>query len=180
MTCQLYEARRTARTDLSKFLEKITEIDPTCGLAQTCEINNTLPDNSIPTRFGYSPPGSFGSYQLAFSESNFKVTTSFKSGSGKQSDSGSLPKFPSLPVDDFNDNFIMNIPKDLNQQQEELLDGFKLSLVQANELEEKTRLQYKSEAWLKQRKLRFTVSKFGRVSRRQKNFEKFLQRHDEC
>ena len=31
----LYEARRTARTDLSKFLEKITEIDPTCGLAQT-------------------------------------------------------------------------------------------------------------------------------------------------
>ena len=52
MTCQLYEARRTARTGLSKYLVKITEIDPTCGLAQTCEINNT--DNSIPRRFGYS------------------------------------------------------------------------------------------------------------------------------
>ena len=107
MTYQLYEAR-TAWTDLSKFLEKITEIDP------TCEINNT--DNSIRTRFGYSPPGSFGSYQLAFSESNFKVTTSFKPGSAKQTDSGSLPKFPSLPVDDFNDNFTINIPKDLNNK----------------------------------------------------------------
>ena len=65
----------------------------------------------------------------------------------------------------------MNIPEDLNQQQE-LLDGLKLSLVQANELEEKPRLQYKSEAWLKEQKLRFTASKFGRVSQRQKNFEK--------
>ena len=85
--------------------------------------------------------------------------------------SGSLPKFPSLPVDDFNDNFTMNIPQNLNQQQEELLDD--LSLVQANELEEITRFQYKSEAWLKEQKLRFTASKIGRVSRRQKNFEKF-------
>ena len=42
-------------------------------------------------------------------------------------------------------------------------------------MEEKTRLQYKSEAWLKERKLRFTASKFGRVSRRQKNFEKFCK-----
>ena len=72
-------------------------------------------------------------------------------------DSGSLSKFPSLPVDDFNDNFTMNIPQNLNQQQEELLDDSKLSLVQANELEEITRFQYKSEAWLKERKLRFTA-----------------------
>ena len=42
------------RTDLSKFLEKITEIDATCGLAQTCEIDNI--DNTIPTGFGYTPP----------------------------------------------------------------------------------------------------------------------------
>ena len=72
-------------------------------------------------------------------------------------DSGSLSKSPSLPVDDFNDNFAMNIPQNLNQQQEELLDDSKLSLVQANELEEITRFQYKSEAWLKERKLRFTA-----------------------
>ena len=72
-------------------------------------------------------------------------------------DSNSLSKFPSLPVDDFNDNFTMNIPQNLNQQQEELLDDSKLSLVQANELEEITRFQYKSEAWLKERKLRFTA-----------------------
>ena len=128
VTCQLYEARRTVSIlDLSKFLEKITEIDPTCRLAQTCEINNI--DNTIPTKFGYSPSGSFASYQLAFSESNFIVTTSFKPESEKQIDSGSLPKFPSLPVDDFNDNFTMNIPEDLNQQQQELLDGLKLLLV---------------------------------------------------
>ena len=62
-----------------------------------------------------------------------------------------------MPVDDFNDNFTMNIPQNLNQQQEELLDDSKLSLVQANELEEITRFQYKSEAWLKERKLRFTA-----------------------
>ena len=53
MACKLYE-QRSAWTDLSKFFKKTTETDPTCGLAQTCEINNT--DNTIPTRFGYSPP----------------------------------------------------------------------------------------------------------------------------
>ena len=47
--------------------------------------------------------------------------------------------------------------------------------MQANELEEITRFQYKSEAWLKERKLRFTASKIGRVSRRQKTFEKFCK-----
>ena len=53
VTCQLYEARRTAWTDLSKFLEKITEIDPTCGLAHSCEINNT--DNSFPQDLAIAP-----------------------------------------------------------------------------------------------------------------------------
>ena len=30
VTCQLYEAKKTARTDRLKFLQKIIEIDPTC------------------------------------------------------------------------------------------------------------------------------------------------------
>ena len=89
------------------------------GSNRICEINNT--DNSIPTRFGYSPPGSFGSYQLAYSEANFKVTTSFKPGSEKQTDSSSLPKLPLLPVDELNDNFTMNIPKDLKNKENFLM-----------------------------------------------------------
>lgn len=77
--CHLYEARKVDRkTKLNDFVEAVKDIDPDLGLIQTCELtlntgNGT--NDHVDTRFGESPAGAFGSYQLGFQESNFKVTS---------------------------------------------------------------------------------------------------------
>lgn len=42
-----------------------------------CEVANSESVNSVDTRFGKSPLGSYASYQLTFTESNFKVYCNF-------------------------------------------------------------------------------------------------------
>lgn len=129
----------------------------------------------VPTKFGSSPAGSFGSYQLTFSESNFSVTSSFDPILSSQGSTvtSSHPNCPSLPLDDFNESFTPRVPESLNDAEKELLDSLKTSLADANKLERDTTEQSNSNEWVQARKLRFTASKFGRVARRKKNFEKF-------
>ena len=57
----------------------------------------------------------------------------------------------------------------------ELLDSLTVNLIEATSLEEKTRGQSESEEWVKERKLRFNASNFGKIVRRQRNHEKFVQ-----
>ena len=74
--------------------------NPTLGLIQTCELNTSA---HADTRFGESPAGAFGSYQLAFQESNFNVTSNLAPIQGSRA-SNSKPPYPSLPLDDLNDD----------------------------------------------------------------------------
>lgn len=73
--CLLYEARNavTFQTESEKVLkEKLTQINPKMPLAQIIRPSSETTDYED-TRFGKSPRGSYGSYQLTFTESNFKV-----------------------------------------------------------------------------------------------------------
>ena len=55
------------------------------------------------------------------------------------------------------------------------MDSLRVNVIEANSLEEKTRGQAESEDWMKERKLRFNASNFGKIVRRQRHHEKFVQ-----
>lgn len=171
ITSLLYEARKVDRkSKLNDFVEAVEKIDPTLGLVQTCELNTNDP---VETRFGESPAGSFGSYQLAFQESNFKVTSNLAPIQPASRSSNYKPSYPSLPLDDLNDDFVLDLPDDLDMLQNKLLDELKVTMLDANKIEENTRDQHGCNAWTEERRYRFTASNFGKVSRRKRNHEKF-------
>ena len=145
VTCLLYEARRNEQSNLPQFLEEVANIDPTIGILDTCEMTE---GEKIPTKFGYSPPGSFGSYQLSFQESNFITTSSLDHAQGSRMTQ--IPSFPPLPLDDFNDNFHLDTKSNLNSSQVALLENLKVSFIEANTSEVETRNQFKSEKWFRQ------------------------------
>ena len=168
--CKLYEARREKESSVAQFLQTVKTIDATFGLVQTCEANNTA--EPVLTKFGNSPPGSFGSYQLTFLESNFSVTSSFEPVLYR-GESTFIPNYPSFPLDDLNESVVLPVPSNLDDKEKELLEKLNISLMEITKLEKETREQHENEEWFQARKMRFTASKFGRVARRKKNFEKF-------
>ena len=175
--CHLYEARKVDMpTKLNDFVETVKDIDPDLGLLQTCELNTgNGTDNHVDTRFGKSPAGAFGCYQLGFQESNFKVTSNLPPIQRGASNTilTTIPPYPSLPLDDVNDDFLLDVRKDLDTLQNRLLDDLKVTMLDANKIEENTKAQHTCSAWTEERKIRFTASNFGRVSRRKRNHEKF-------
>jgi hypothetical protein len=75
--CLLYEARSNAKSsqaDEQKLKAQLQQINPKMALAQilspSCSTSST---QYVETKFGKSPQGSFASYQLSFTEDNFKV-----------------------------------------------------------------------------------------------------------
>ena len=143
--CHLYEARKVEMpTELNDFVETVKDIDPDLGLLQTCELNTgNGTDNHVDTRFGKSPAGAY------------------------------RPPYPSLPLDDVNDDFLLHVPEDLDTLQNRLLNDLKVTMLDANKIEENTKAQHTCSAWTEERKFRFTASNFGRVSRRKRNHKKF-------
>lgn len=77
LKCLLYESRKKCKSQVSAethLKEELSKIIPKMGL---CEVANSESVNSVDTRFGKSPLGSYASYQLTFTESNFKVYCNF-------------------------------------------------------------------------------------------------------
>ena len=71
--CLLYEARKnlgTQASDEALLKNKLQEINPKFALSQIMSTGGT---NLQETKFGKCPSGSYASYQLQFTESNFQV-----------------------------------------------------------------------------------------------------------
>lgn len=151
ITCHLYEARKVDRKS------KLTDF---VGLIQTCELNTSA---HVDTRFWESPAGAFGSYQLAFQESNFKVTSNLAPIQQGSRVSNSKLNYPSLPLDDLNDDFVVDLPDDLDAIEDKLLNKLTVNNLGANKIKENTRGQHNCNAWVEERKFRFTSSNFGKV-----------------
>ena len=111
---KLYEARKQQQSYVAKFLETVKEIDATFALVQTCEVNES--SSQVPTKFGCSPAGSFGSYQLSFQESNFNVISSFGISSSSHTHTV-IPNYPSFPLDDLNESYVLPVPEGLDNAQ---------------------------------------------------------------
>ena len=73
ISCQLYEARKLTKNDLTeedRFKNEIAAINPKMGIAT---LASNTPNSMVQTKFGSSPIGSTNSYQLSYTESNFPV-----------------------------------------------------------------------------------------------------------
>ena len=100
--CLLYEARKNLSTQTSDEVllkDKLQKINPKFALSQVMSPGGT---NLQETKFGKSPSGSYASYQLQFSESNFQVFCNIDSvpradcndGNDNQNATSAFPAFP--------------------------------------------------------------------------------------
>ena len=156
IACQLYEARKVNRkSKLQEFVLSVQSIDSNLGFIQTCHVSKICEGELVETRFGEkSPAGSFGSYQLTFQEANFKVTCNIPVNSARQLGTpfNTSANYPSLPLDNFNDDFVLNLLNDMGNMEKKSVDGLSVNLLKGNQIEEETRAQHNCETWVQERK----------------------------
>ena len=171
--CQLYEARnnpKSLQTSEQKLKEQLQKINPKMALAQIMKPSCALDTNYIETKFGKSPRGSFASYQLSFTEDNFKVFLDINSIQ-RQDSNFNMPLlvYPRFPINEPEGTFV--IPPGLNQQEIELLNSLQVDADKVSLIERKTQAQRDCEEWKNERKFRFTASNFGLISNRKRHHE---------
>ena len=177
VTCLLAEARKTesdSNKKLQNLVQSLEQHSSKIGLAQVVDIAKLDMLPAVDTRFGCFPVGSFGSYQLTLTESNFSFTSSFEGfQAADHCTATEFPPYPSFPLDNHNRPLIT--PDTLNYKEKELLESLRVNVIDAAKLEEKARDQAECDEWMRERKLRFTASNFRKISRRQRNHEKFVE-----
>ena len=129
-----------------------------------CTVNSC-----VDTKFGESQSGSFCSYQLTHTETNFVATVDISPTPRDDMDETELT-YPRFPLNSGSD-FVR--PDNLSHSEETLVSSLVVDENVINKIEEATRGQTSSEQWKKERKFRFTASKFDLISKRQRNRDKF-------
>ena len=171
LKCLLYDARSNpvhdfqAEMNLKKALQNI---NPQMGLSVMAKDDSTV-NSCVETKFGESQIGSLCSYQLTHTEANFVATVDISSIPRDDIDEAELtyPRFPLNSGSDF------ARPDNLSHSEQTLLSSLVVDENMINKIEEATRGQTLSEQWKKERKFRFTASKFDLISKRQRNHDKF-------
>ena len=168
--CLLHEARNNVQVDIQEeksFKEAIKAINSRMGLAQILNMNAELTE----TKFGKSPVGSFCSYQLTHTESNFDVDINIDAIPRNDSSAAELPVYPPFPLSDVGENET----KDLDGNKEELINALTCNENEIKTIEIETRGQANSDLWKSERKYRFTASNFHVISHRQRNHDTFAK-----
>lgn len=166
----LYEAGKnlgTQASDEALLKDKLQKINPKFSLSQ---IMSTGCTNLQETKFGKCPSGSYASYQLQFTESNFQVFCNIDSMPrvdchNEQNAISVYPPFPLQQSEPYEK------PDDLRSSQEALLEHLIVDEVKLNTIEKKTIEQVASEEWQAERKFRYTASNFHTIVKRQRNHD---------
>ena len=166
--CLLYEAKKnlgTQASDEALLKNKLQEINPKFALSQIMSTGGT---NLQETKFGKCPSGSYASYQLQFTESNFQVFCNIDSVprvdcNDEQNAISVYPPFPLQQSEQYEK------PDDLSSNQEALLDHLIVDEAKLNTIEKKTSEQAASQEWQAERKFRYTASNFHTIVKRQRN-----------
>lgn len=173
LKCLLYEARNNLKSqaeDEVKLKADLMVINPSMPLAQI--LNTTENLDLKETKFGKSPSGSFASYQLQFTESNFKVFCDLGPIPTTPQDVRDPPtEYPKFPL---NSTEPYKLPDNLEQQEVNLLTHLLVDVDKLNDIEKKTRSQSTSDEWKNERQKRITASNFKKVCIRQRNHESLV------
>ena len=108
--CLLYEAKNNVQVDQNEeklFEDTIMGINPKMDLAHISSGQNIL----IDTKYGKSPVGSFSSYQLAHTESNFEVTMNISTEARNDSNTNNLLVYPRFPLTVFEECQVNDLDK---------------------------------------------------------------------
>ena len=171
LKCLLYEARNNVAVqedEETRFKDTLREINPKMGLANVSSNH----DNLVDTKYWKSPVGSFSSYQLSHTESNFDVYINVESAVQRidtDTNNPQINQFPRFPLQNLGESEERNLSDD----KKEFVNRLKLDEDEINALEGATRDQASSELWRSERRFRFTASNFHLISHRQRNHQNF-------
>ena len=174
--CNLYEARanlKTQENDELNLKQALKQLHPLTALAQ---IMNDVDDQDgyVETLYGKTPRGSYGSYQLSLTEFNFKVFCDINSVSRKPAqdkENTDTTIYPSFPI---TDRPGFKCPDSCTQSEKKFMEQLCVTKDKLNDIEKKTRAQYKSAEWKCERKYRLTVSNFGLITKRKRNHDSLV------
>lgn len=151
---------KTQTADEIQLKANLEKINPNMALAQILT-QNTNETVFKETKFGKSPCGSFGSYQLQYTESNFKVYCNIDPIGRIDPNVTDVPKeYPKFPLQNSEQ---YQIPAHLGAQKKALLEFLSVDAVKLNTIEENTREQSNSDQRKKERKYRLTSSNFKAI-----------------
>lgn len=172
--CLLYEARKQPHYDPkneASFKTELATIDPNMGFAHLSKGNNSSGETAQ-TKYGETPVGSFLSYQVSFTESNFSAEADLNAVPRNNVLSDSITAYPRFPLASENP---MVTPRELSSEEAALLSHLSVDEDKVNTIEATSREQSESEIWKKERTYRFTASSFQLIAKRQRNHESFAQ-----
>jgi hypothetical protein len=174
--CNLFEARANLRTqekDELNLQQDLERLHPSTALAQIMNDADHAGDQDgyVETLYGKSPRGSYASYQLSLTESNFNVFCDINSVSRKtlhdkeNIDTTLYPIFPITDIPDF------KCPNSCSQSEKKFIEQLCVTEGKLNDIEKKTRAQSQSAEWKCERKYRLTASNFGLITKRKRNHD---------
>jgi len=172
--CLLYEARKQPHYEPkneASFKTELATIDPNMGFAHLSKGNNSSGETAQ-TKYGETPVGSFLSYQVSFTESNFSAEADLNAVPRNNVLSDSITAYPRFPLASENP---MVTPRELSSEEAALLSHLSVDEDKVNTIEATSREQSESEIWKKERTYRFTASSFQLIAKRQRNHESFAQ-----
>ena len=108
-------------------------------------MTNYVEENLVETKFGKCQVGSLLSYQVAFTESNFKATADISSvpiqQTVNQDQQLNYPRFPLRNED------AMDIPESITDKEGKVLDKLTVDEDKINEIESETQQQAECDKW---------------------------------
>ena len=114
--CFLYEARNQPHYDPkneSSFKTELATIDPNMGFAHLSKGNNSSGE-TVQTKYEETPVGSFLSYQVSFTESNFSAVVDLNAVPRNNVLSDSITAYPRFPLANENP---MVTPRELSNEE---------------------------------------------------------------
>ena len=141
------------------------------GFAHLSKGNN-LSGETAQTKYGETPVGSFLSYQVSFTESNFSAEADLNAVPRNNVLCESITAYPRFPLANENP---MVIPRELSSEKAAFLSHLSVDEDKVNTIEASSREQSESEISKKERTYQFTASSFQLIAKRQQNHESFAK-----
>ena len=122
------------------------------------------------TKFSKTPVGSYLSYQVSFTESNFSAEADLTAVPRNNNVLTNIANYPRFPLSNYID---MIVPRALSDEEKSLLANLTVDEDKINAIESNTCDQAGCTEWKEERQYRFTASSFQVIAKKAKESFKF-------